>query len=94
MRDTIMSNKAMKTKTIIWISSLFILLVMALVTVNFSSPAESSQNLGGASLSIQITPTLIPEGLSEIGSTDGIFIMGIVIALIAMVPVIVRRKRN
>jgi hypothetical protein len=94
MRDTIISNKAMKTKTIIWISAPFILLVASLVTANFSAPVDASKDPGAASLFIQITPTLIPEGLSEIGSTDGILIMGVVIALIAMVPVIISRNRK
>ncbi len=92
MHDTIISNKTMKTKTIIWVFSLFIMFVMTLVIINFSAQVGSSQNPAGASLFIQITPTLIPDGLSEIGSTDGILAMGIVIALIAMLPVIVRKK--
>ena len=83
----------MKTKTIIWISAFFILLVAALVTANFSAPVGASQNTAG-SLFVQITPTLLPEGISEIGSTDGILIMGVVIALIAMVPVLISRNRK
>jgi hypothetical protein len=84
----------MKTKPIIWISSLLILLLMVLVTVNFRAAAEPSQSYGSVTISKQVTPTTIPAGKSEIGSTNGIFFMGIVIALIAMVPVIVRNKRN
>jgi len=94
MHDTIISNKAMKTKTIIWISAFFILLIAALITANFHSAANALQNPGTASLFIQITPTLIPDDLSEIGSTDGILIMSVVIALIAMLPVIISRNRK
>lgn len=81
-------------KTIIWISSLFILLVLALVAANFISGIEPAQGSTQAALFVQITPTLIPDGLSEIGSTNGILIMGVVIVLIVMVPVIFRKKRN
>ncbi|MCE9646044.1 MAG: hypothetical protein K8S20_08600 [Chloroflexi bacterium] len=84
----------MKTKTILGISALFILFVVVLVTANFSVPVDASQNPASASLLVQITPTLIPDGLSEIGSTDGILIMGVVIVLITMVPVILRKNRN
>jgi len=73
-------------------SIFFILLVMALVTANFSAPANASQTPAGQALLVQITPTLIPDGLSEIGSTDGILVMGVVITLIAMIPVIIRKK--
>lgn len=92
MHDTIISNKAMKTKTIIWISVFFILLIAALITANFHTPVNALQNPGTASLFIQITPTFIPDDLSEIGSTDEILIMSLVIALIAMLPVMLRKK--
>jgi hypothetical protein len=94
MRDTIISNNAMKTKTIIWVSVLFTLFVLVLVAANFISRTGPSQNSVSGSLLAQITPTLLPDGLSEIGSTDGILIMGLVIALIAMISVFIYRKRN
>lgn len=84
----------MKTKTIIWITAFFILLVAALIAANFHAPVNALQNPGTASLFIQITPTLIADDLSEIGSTDGILIMSVVIALIAMLPVIISRNRK
>lgn len=76
----------------IWIASLFIALVIALVFATFNQPIVSAQNLGAAPVSLQSTPTPITEGISEIGSTDGIFIMGVVIILIVITPVLFHRK--
>jgi hypothetical protein len=83
----------MKTKHIIWIASLFIALVFALVTATLNQPVTAAQNPHTASISMQITPTLIAEGVSEIGSTDGILLMGFVIVLIVIIPVLVFRKK-
>jgi hypothetical protein len=41
---------------------------------------------------MQPTSTPQPRDLSEIGSTDGIVIMGILIALIIIVPILLQRK--
>ena len=84
----------MKTKSMIWIASLFIALVIALAVVTFNLPVVSAQNMGAASISMQTTPTPAAEGVSEIGSTDGIFIMGAVIVLIVIMPVLFYRKKN
>lgn len=84
----------MKTKNIIWIASLFIALVIALVFAAFNQPVASAQNLGAASISLQTTPTPAAEDTSKIGSTDGIFIMGAVIVLIVIVPVLFYRKKD
>jgi len=78
----------------IWIASLFIALVIALAVVTFDLPVVSAQNMGAASISLQTTPTPAAEGVSEIGSTDGIFIMGAVIVLIVIMPVLFYRKKN
>ena len=83
----------MKTKHMIWIASLFIALVIALVVAVFNQPAVAAQNTVTASISMQITATAISEGVSEIGSTDGILLMGFVIVLIVIIPVLVRRKK-
>jgi preprotein translocase subunit SecG len=84
----------MKTKNMIWIASLFIALVIALVVTTFDQPIVSAQNLGAASISLQTTPTPAAEGVSVIGSTDGIFIMGVIIVLIVIIPVLFHRKKN
>ena len=77
----------------IWIASLFIALVIALVVAVFNQPAVAAQNTATASISMQITATAAAEGVSEIGSTDGILLMGFVIVLIVIIPVLVRRKK-
>lgn len=41
---------------------------------------------------LQTTTTPQPEGVSEIGSTDGIVAMGGIIVLIIIVPILLRRK--
>ena len=61
------------------------------IAVQSSLPAFDAR----ASFFLQTTPTPQPEGekdRSEIGSTDGIVIMGFVIVLIVAIPILVRRK--
>ena len=84
----------MKINNMIWIASLFIALVTALVFATFDQPVVSAQNLDAASISLQATSTPAAKGVSEIGSTDGIFIMGVVIVLIVVVPILFYRKKN
>lgn len=69
-------------------------LVLALVSaaLTYSAPPIATGNLAAAALFVQPTKTPQPEGLSEIGSTDGIVIMGFVIALIIILPILLRRK--
>jgi len=49
-------------------------------------------NLGAAAFFLQTTPTPQPKDLSKVGSTDGIVAMGFFIALIIIVPILLRRK--
>jgi hypothetical protein len=47
------------------------------------------------SLLLQTTATPLPadeKDKSEVGSTDGIVVMGVVIVLIVAIPIVVRRK--
>lgn len=85
----------MKTSHIFAVTLLFITLVFVFASANINPPQASAHSLGAASLPRQIsTPT--PEGgdLSEVGSTDGIVIMGFVLAGIVILPVILHRKRR
>jgi len=84
----------MKPKNIIWITIFFIALVIALVFATFNQPLVSAKNLSATSLSHQITPTPAAGDKSVIGSTDGIFIMGIVIVLMVTVPILFYRKHE
>ena len=60
--------------------------------VNASSPPVTQGNLGTAAFFLQTTPTPQPKDLSKIGSTDGITALGFLIALIIIVPILLRRK--
>ena len=71
---------------------LLITLTLALAASNFIS-AEAFTASASAGVMIQQptpTPTAIPA--SEIGSTDGILAMGIVIVLIITLPILFRKK--
>lgn len=69
-------------------------LVLALSSAALSSskPPAMQGNLGAAAFFLQTTPTPQPQELSKIGSTDGIAAMGILIALIIVIPILLRRK--
>lgn len=83
----------MKPNHIFGVAFLFIALVLALALANFNPPFAAAQNTG-ASITLQTTPTPIDEGISEIGSTDGIMLMGVVITLIIAVPLLLRLKKK
>jgi hypothetical protein len=86
----------MKTSYIFGITLIFIVLVFALVAVaNFDYPTVSPKNLSTASLSMQIsTPDQPADNVSEVGSTDGIVIMGFVLVIIVILPVLFRKKKR
>jgi hypothetical protein len=85
----------MKTSYIFGIALIFIILVFALAAANFDYPTASAKNLGAASLSMQIATSTPPAGdRSEVGSTDGIVIMGFVLVIVVTMPVLFRRKKN
>lgn len=83
----------MKTSYIIGISLIFISLVIALSFANFNRPSAHALNVDSASLALQDTPIATVVDASEIGSTDGILIMGIVIVVIVIVPVLFYRRK-
>ena len=61
--------------------------------LTYSRPPAMEENIrGAAAFFIQSTATPQPKDMSEIGSTDGIVIMGILIALIIIVPILWQRK--
>ena len=66
-------------------------LVLALSSAALS-PSTMQGNPGAAAFFLQTTPTPQPQDLSKIGSTDGIAAMGILIALIIVIPILLRRK--
>ena len=69
-------------------------LVLALFSaaLTYSAPPNTQGDLSAAAFFLQPTETPNPQDLSEIGSTDGIVIMGLVIALIIIIPILWHRK--
>jgi hypothetical protein len=69
-------------------------LILALFSaaLTYSVPPSTTSNTGSAALFLQVTATPEAEDLSVIGSTDGIIVMGFVIALIIIIPILLRRK--
>ena len=69
------------------------LLALFSAAISYSTPPAMEGTLGAAAfLVLQSTSTPKPKDLSEIGSTDGIVFMGIIIALIIIIPILLRRK--
>jgi hypothetical protein len=69
-------------------------LVLALFSaaLTYSAPPTVQGDSASAEFFLQPTTTPGPEDHSEIGSTDGIIVMGLIIALIVTIPILVRRK--
>ena len=78
-------------RPIITIGFGFILALFS-AALSYSAPPAGNADLGGTAFFMQPTSTPQPRDLSEIGSTDGIVIMGVLIALIIIVPILLRRK--
>lgn len=74
------------------LAALLIALIVILAMSNFSPSLESRQLAGSASLMQQATPTPGNADASEIGSTDGILFMGIVIVLIVTLPLLFHKR--
>jgi hypothetical protein len=67
-------------------------LVLALASAAVSHPPRAFEAAGAAALVVQATETPAPQAASEVGSTDGIMLMSIVIVVIVIVPILVRRR--
>ena len=65
-------------------------LVIASAAPGYSFAEEHGS--GYPALYIQATDTPQTQGLSEIGSTDGIVVLGFLIVLIIIVPILLNRK--
>ena len=69
-------------------------LVLALFSaaLTYSGPPTAQADLPSADSVLQTTTTPQPEeDLTEVGSTDGILVMGFVIALIIIIPILLQR---
>ena len=78
-------------RPIITITIGFVLALFS-AALTYSAPPAMDENFGGGRFFLQATSTPRPKDVSEIGSTDGIVIMGILIALIILVPILWQRK--
>jgi hypothetical protein len=68
------------------------ILALFSAALSYFVPFTTPGDFGAAVFSMQPTSTPKPDDLSEIGSTDGIVILGILITLIIIVPILLRRK--
>ena len=83
----------MKTSYIFGIALVFITLIFVFASANINPSAVSARDLSALSLSVQVpTPTQNGEDLSEVGSTDGIVIMGFVLVAIVTLPLLFHKK--
>jgi hypothetical protein len=82
-------------KALVVITLLLITLLLILTAINFNPPAVLAQSAVSNEMTLQQAPlTLSAQGDgSEIGSTDGILIMGIVIVLIVTLPLIFQKRK-
>ncbi|HJQ14242.1 MAG TPA: hypothetical protein VJ830_05780 [Anaerolineales bacterium] len=70
-----------------------LLLALLSAALTYSAPPAMDETTGDpAFLVLQPKSTPQSNDLSEIGSTDGIVVMGFVIALIVIVPILLRRR--
>lgn len=73
---------------------LSLLFVITLTLANFEQPAASTLGTATPLVSTQTAAAVPASATSEIGSTDGILFMGVVIALIVTLPLLLRKKRR
>lgn len=94
-RDSIYNEHRMKTRHFLIITAVLIgILILALSLTNFNPPAAFAL---GSAASRYSQPSARPVAqvtdTSEIGTTDGIVVMGIVIVLTVTLPLAFRRKQ-
>ena len=70
----------------------FVLALFSAALTYSTPPALAGIFDGDTAIFMQSTSTPPHQDLSEIGSTDAIVVMGFLIALIVIIPVLVRRK--
>lgn len=77
------------------IGILLLILTLFLALSNFNASPSALQNATAGSISFRqsSTPTPTIEATSEIGSTDGILVMGVVIVLIVTLPLLFYKRK-
>lgn len=70
-----------------------LLIALSCAAATYTARTLGSNNSTTASLFLQTTPTPpVEEDRTEVGSTDGIVVMGGVIVLIVLVPILLQYK--
>jgi hypothetical protein len=69
-----------------------LLLALFSAALTYSVPPSTPGEATTGAFLLQATATPPADDLSEIGSTDGIVVMGFVIVLIVIVPILLQRK--
>jgi hypothetical protein len=69
-----------------------LVLALSSAALSPSTPPATLGTPGAATFFLQTTPTPQPKDLSKVGSTDGIAAMGFLIAMIIIIPILLRRK--
>jgi hypothetical protein len=69
-----------------------LLLALLSAALTYYAPPAMQGSLAAAAFFIQPTKTPQPKDLSVVGSTDWITVMAFVIALIIILPILLRRK--
>ena len=69
-------------------------LILALLSASltYSSPPAMQGSFGAGAFFLQTTATPVQDDLSRVGSTDGIVVLGVFIALIIVIPILLRRE--
>lgn len=73
-------------------TGLGLVLALSSAALTYPAPFSTQANPGSDSIFLQATTTPQPEDLTVIGSTDGIIVMGFVIALIILIPILLQRR--
>ncbi len=75
------------------ILSISLLIALFSAAVTYTVKLSGSGYPAAAAYFLQVTPSpQVEEDRSEVGSTDGIVVMGGIIALIVLVPILAKRK--
>jgi hypothetical protein len=92
---SIYNELTMKAKYILGSTTILLgILTLFLVLTNFAPPAAFAKDTGSNLIMLQ-QATLAPQigETSEIGSTEGILVMGVVIVLIVTVPLFFHKRK-
>lgn len=80
------------SKAILWVLIGLVVFFAVVAIPALGRIAISGEDLSAAALFAQTTPTPVLEDVSEIGSTDGIIMVGVFIVLIVVMPVVLSKK--